>query len=155
MVSRPGDGLQGGICSGVIKTQMPPPKGRAESCHDPTLKSSISPHPEPKPLPHPPTASRGQAGEGRGGDVGQECRAGQSRSSWLQQDSFRAQEEQAAGSKEPHGRTLELILSLGHAHTDCLHCSPPCCSHHARPGPAWRAETGPTPHTPSAVLSDS
>ena len=87
--------------------------------------------------------------------MGQECRAGQSRSSWLQQDSFRAQEEQAAGSQEPHGRTLELSLSLGHAHADCLHCSPPCRSHHARPGPAWRAETGPTPHTPSAVLSDS
>lgn len=56
----------GGICSGVIETQTPPLKGRAESCRDPTLKSSISPHPQPKPLPHPPTASRGQEGEGRG-----------------------------------------------------------------------------------------
>ena len=85
--------------------------------------------------------------------MGQECRAGQSRSSWLQQDSFRAQEEQAAGSLEPHGGgNLELILSLGHPHTDLSPLQP---SPSQPPRPTWRAETGPTPHTPSAILSDS
>lgn len=87
--------------------------------------------------------------------MGQECRAGQSRSSWLQQDSFRAQEEQAAGSLEPHGRTLELILSLGHAHTDCLHCSPPCRSHHALVPPGGqRLVLLPTPLVQSSQTPD-
>lgn len=71
--------------------------------------------------------------------MGQECRAGQSRSSWLQQDSFRAQEEQAAGSLEPLGGNLELILSLGHPHTDL---SPRQPSPSRPPRPTWPSLEG-------------